>query len=518
MTPFANLQREELPGVAKGAAFTLVFEFLDKVLGFAFVVLVPRLIGLADFGILNICVSITHILSTVSMSGLGQGIIREGSLLSQRAEWGRLRGLLRFAMRFNITFALLLGSLLALGARPLAALFLKGPQYSWTLWVAALTVPFVSGAYLLVQFSISLRVVRHSAFVKLFFESFLKIIFFLILFGAGLRLGAALGGFSLSMAFCFLIAAVLLARLLRKLPRAEAEPIDGRGLLRFSLPLVGPALYANIIFWADILLLGYYVENREVGLFALALKVILIPDVIPRAFAAPVAPRLAALLDRGESASWQELYHQIGRWALGLSLPCYLFLFFRSDLCLEVLGRQFIPGASYVAILCLGPLLGAALGPAESLLNMAGYSRWQLGNSLVALILNLAASLVLLPRWGAGAMAWIISGTVFVYALLMAIEIVGLFRFFPLSASQLRVGLAAVPSLMFLLWVRSHPLLSAARLEVFLEGILFVAIYVGSLAVVSVNTRDREVIAQMLGRIREHLTQSRRPDQPEKYL
>ena len=431
---------------------------------------------------------------------------------------GPFRGLLRFSLRFNATTSLLLGAALAVSARPMAAWFLHSPDHAWTLWVAAATVPFVAGTLVLVQFSLSLRVVRHAAIVKLFFESFLKIVFFLALFAAGLGLGAALGGFSLSMVACYLIAAFLLWRLLRRLPAAAAAPIDGRALLRYSLPLVGPALYANIILWADILLLGYYVENPVVGLFSLAIKLIFIPDVIPKAFAAPVAPRLAAMLDRGETASWQELYHQVGRWALSLALPCYLFLFLRSGLCLEVLGKEFVPASLYVTVLCFGPLLGAAIGPAESLLNMGGYSRWQLGNSLVALAVNLAAGLVLLPGSGAWGMAWIISGTVFLYALMLGGEVVGLFRFFPLSIAQLRVLLAAVPGLLFLLYVRHAPLVAAPRLEILLEGFLFTAIYAASLFLISVNARDREVLSEMLRRIREHLGQSDRPDHPAKYL
>ncbi len=518
MTSLADLQREELPGVAKGAAFTLAFEFLDKVLGFAFVILVPRLIGLADFGIFNICVSITHLLTTVSLAGLSVGIVREGSILAQREDWGRLRGLLRFSVRFNVTTTLLLGAALALAARPVAAWFLHSPDLAWALWVSAATVPFVGGALVLVQFSVSLRVVRHVAIVKLFFESSLKILFFLVLFAAGLGLGAALGGFSLSMAICYLIAAFLLWRLLRRLPPAAPAPIDGWSLLRYTLPLVGPALYANIILWADILLLGYYVDNPVVGLFSLALKVTFIPDVIPKAFAAPVAPRLAAMLDRGDTSSWQELYRQVGRWSLALALPCYLFLFLRSGLCLEVLGKEFVPASLYMTVLCLGPLLGAAIGPAESLLNMGGHSRWQLGNSLVALAFNLVAGLIILPGSGAGGMAWIISGTVFLYALMMGVEVIGLFRFFPLSAAQFRVLLSVVPGLLFLLYVRHAPLAAAPRLEILLEGFLFVGIYVASLFLFSVNARDREIIAQMLRRMRDHLGQSGRSDQSAKYL
>lgn len=115
-------------------------------------------------------------------------------------------------------------------------------------------------------------------------------------------------------------------------------------------------------------------------------------------------------------------------------------------------------------------------------------------------------------------MAWIISGTVFLYALMLGAEVIGLFRFFPLSIAQLRVLLAALPGLLFLLFVRYAPLVAAPRLEILLEAFLFTAIYAVSLFLISVNARDREVIAQMLRRIRDHAGQSSRSDQPSKYL
>jgi O-antigen/teichoic acid export membrane protein len=224
------------------------------------------------------------------------------------------------------------------------------------------------------------------------------------------------------------------------------------------------------------------------------------------------------MLDAQDKSAWQELYHQIGRWTLALALPCYLFLLLRAELCLRVLGVEFAPAAAFMTALCLGPMLGAALGPAESLLNMAGHSRWQLGNSMVALAVNLVAGVLFLPRGGADAMAWIISGTSLLYVLLMAAESIFLFRFLPVSASQLRVLLAAAPALCFLILVRHFPFTTEPWLELPLESLLYAVLYVGALYLLNVNAQDRDILTQMFRRIRDHLLQSRHPDQPSKYL
>ncbi len=513
-----DLNAEQLPGVAKGAAFTLVFEFLDKLLGFVFAILVPKLIGLANFGVYNIGVSLNHIFSTLSLAGLPQGVVRDGSVLYEHGQWGRLRGTFRFALTLSTSAAIGFGALLIVFARPLAGLLLHEPDLAWTLWLVGIAIPATAVCGLLVQMSLALRVVRHTAVVKYFCEPFLKLVSFAGLFALGLGLGAALGGFTLAMVACAAIAGFLFYRLLRRVPPAPTEAIDRRRLLLFSLPLVGPMIMANVLTWVDIILLGVYADNLVVGLFSLALKVVLIPEVIPRAFAAPTTPRIAALLaDNRLGDSWN-LYREVGRWTLGLALPCYLFLILRADLCLAILGPQFVPGSLYIAVLSLGPLVVAGLGPAEAMLSMGGHSRLMLINTLAVSSLNLAAALALVPQLGAPAMAWIITGTWLAYRLAMAVEVYFLFGFFPVSPRVLSVTLAAVPAALFLYWMRRAPLAASIPLELALEMVLFSLIYIASLFVLAVNREDRLVLVRMIQRIRDHLSELRRGRSSRKFL
>ncbi|HOS99699.1 MAG TPA: hypothetical protein PLY66_01730, partial [Acidobacteriota bacterium] len=215
--------------------------------------------------------------------------------------------------------------------------------------------------------------------------------------------------------------------------------------------------------------------------------------------------------------SWN-LYREVGRWTLGLALPCYLFLILRADLCLAILGPQFVPGSLYIAVLSLGPLLVAGLGPAEATLSMGGHSRLMLINTLAASSLNLAAALALVPQFGALAMAWIISGTWLAYRLAMAMEVYLLYGFFPVSPRVLSVTLAAVPAALYLYWMRRAPLTASIPLELALEVTIFSLSYVAALLVLAVNREDRLVLVRMIQRIRDHLGELRRGRSSRKFL
>jgi len=452
------------------------------------------------------------------MAGLPQGLIRDGSVLSDKNEWGKFFGLVRFSMRFTIVASSMFSVIIILFARPLATYFLHDTQLSWTIITVALAIPFISVTIIILQLATTLKVVRFSAIVKHFFEPFLKIIFFIVLFLAGFTLGSAIAGFTLTMVFCFIIAAAMVLRLAKKLPRATPDPCDGKALLRYTLPLLGPILFANVMVWIDILLLGYYAENQIVGLFSLALKIMLIPEVIPRSFSLPVTPRLASMIKLKEASEWQLFYKQIGRWVFGLTFPFYLFFIFRSELTLHILSPEFTGGAGYLSILCLGPMFFTLLGPADILLAMAGYSKLQLANATAAFFINVLANILFLPVYGASAMAWVMSGTILFYGLLLGVEVIRIFRFFPISGRMVRVCLSAFPALACMIWVSGSPLFENPHLEFLLEGALFFSIYFLTLMLWAVNAEDRQVMINMVQRIRDHLIEIRRPTQKNKFL
>ena len=511
-------RREQLSGVAKGAAFTLLFQFLDKILGVLFVVLVPRLIGLANLGIFNIGLSVNHILAGIGTLGLTQAAVKEGSVLFERQDWGRLRGLLRFAVWVPLGVSLGFSVCLVIFSDSLAGAFLHDPGLGWTFWAVAAALPASCLTLVLPQFSLALRVVRHLAIVKHFLEPLGKIVFFLLLFGVGLRLGAVVWGFPLAMLVCLLVSGAFAARLLARLPAGTAAPVDKGALLRFSLPLLGPLILGNVLIWIDILLLGYFSGNQEVGLFSIALKLIWVPDMVVRAFVNPVSPRLAATLAAGDRSAWQDLYRQVGRWALGLSLPGYLFLLLRSELCLGVLDRQFVPGAAFISVMCLGPLALALIGPADTLLVMSGHSRMQLWNSLVLFGLNLAGCLLTLPLFGAEALAWVLSGVAVLYGLILVGESLWLFGFCPVSPKVWRTLAAGFLAGGFLWWASGHALAAGLLSRLLLEGAVFLAIYFGILLSFGLDRGDREIMAQTGANIREHLRAVLQRDRSGKYL
>ena len=75
---------------------------------------------------------------------------------------------------------------------------------------------------------------------------------------------------------------------------------------------------------------------------------------------------------------------------------------------LELFGSEYSAGGTAIAILAAAMLVASAAGPIEAVLLMSGGSVTSLGNNVAAVIINVAANLILVPKMGieGAAIAW----------------------------------------------------------------------------------------------------------------
>jgi O-antigen/teichoic acid export membrane protein len=97
---------------------------------------------------------------------------------------------------------------------------------------------------------------------------------------------------------------------------------------------------------------------------------------------------------------------------VAINWPIYLVLLTFGPVLLAVFGRDFAGGQVVLVVLAATMLVATAVGPVDVVLLMGGGSTWNLVNTVLALGVNLALNVVLIPRYGlAGAAAASAAGT-----------------------------------------------------------------------------------------------------------
>jgi O-antigen/teichoic acid export membrane protein len=208
------------------------------------------------------------------------------------------------------------------------------------------------------------------------------------------------------------ISVVILLRRAQGGPPLLARP--DRHLLRlvagFGLPRTVSAAAEQANLWLAVILVGVLLDAGAAGAYGSAARFVAAGLIVSTAFRVTVAPRFSSLLAAGETTAVGHLYAVTARWVLLFGAPIYVALAVNATTVLRWLGDGFDEAATAMVILCLGSTLMLAAGNVQSLLLMSGGSGWAAVNRLIALGSMVVAVLLLVPQFGVtgAAVAWTI--------------------------------------------------------------------------------------------------------------
>jgi O-antigen/teichoic acid export membrane protein len=270
--------------------------------------------------------------------------------------------------------------------------------------------------------------------------------------------------------------------------------------VRFALLLGASNLFSTQSLGLGIILLGIFSTDRNVGLFAVALALQAAGGVFLQSLVGIWAPVVTKVYEEGDIARLQSLYQAITRWIVTLAFPVYAALMVLPDFFGRLLaGHNGADAAPLIVVLAIGNIFYAGTGPSGHILNMTGRPRVTLINSIAAVILYIALGWLLVPRYGAIAMAGVDAGITALINLTVVLEGRLLVGVHPYGRSFLKPLTATVAFGLFLLLWRTV-VGTGLALEAIGLG-LGVLIYVGLLWKFGMDPEERYVFRRIKQRL-----------------
>jgi O-antigen/teichoic acid export membrane protein len=266
------------------------------------------------------------------------------------------------------------------------------------------------------------------------------------------RWGMGVLGAAAAATLSFALALTLILRYLSRLAprlwrRSRAEVVPTRELVGFALPTALAGTLSLIAMSTDLLLVGYFRSPAETGIYQAAAQISLLFAVLLTSFNVAFSPMIADLHHRGETERLNQLFRTSTRWGLILALPVFIaVLIDPSGLLTLVMGARYAEGSTAMLILATGQMFNLATGAVGFLLVMSGRQKWWLGATAVAVVVNIALNLVLIPRLGIEGAA--IATSVALLGLFGSglIRVRGVMDLWPYDRTFVRVVLAAIPA------------------------------------------------------------------------
>ena len=375
---------------------------LSMGLSFAVSVVLARLLGVREFGLYSLAMSVLGLLVVPATFGFPQLLVREIAACRVKGEWGLIRGLLRFAQRTS-----LLASLgIALVGR--LVLWVLSDRFSGEA-VRVLAMAFVALPFwaLLQLHGASLRGFER-ILAGQWVSTVIRPLGFLILLGAAWLFAGGIADASLALRLHILAAGIALAfafyllqsQLSRSVP-SNAVNSNTAVWVRSALSLAFLVLLNLVPQHAGILMLGWMRSPEEAGLYKVAYQTASLIPFGLMAVNTAVAPTLAQLYAVGDKAKLRKVMLTASAVATAFALPLVLLFILRGSWFLGLaFGEAFTESAIALAIITGGQLVNAATGPVGLLLIMSGHENKATLSIGIGSTVNLVLNVALIHIWG----------------------------------------------------------------------------------------------------------------------
>jgi O-antigen/teichoic acid export membrane protein len=382
------------------AVSTFAVRIAGAALAYLSQIVLARLLGAHDYGLYSVAWTFVIVLGVMACGGFSTSASRFIPQYQQSGDMARLRGFLRTSRQM----AFFLGGAAAVIGIGGVTFFRSSVDTSYfqPLSVVLLALPFF--AFGLVQDGIARSYDWSSlAMLPTYIWRPLAILFLLV--------GAVVAGFqpdALTAAVVAVAATVLVAlyqflhlnrRLHPNVPRGP-QKTDFKLWLAVSMPMLMVDGFLQLITSADVIMVSFFQDPEEVAVYFAASKTLALVHFVYFAVRAASAHRFSSYTHNQDLSGLAVYMRQATLWTFWPSLAAGAGLLLIAPLLLALFGSGFERGYDLIALLMIGVLARASVGPADALLTMTGHQNTCAGIYAGTFFLNIVLNLILIPQLG----------------------------------------------------------------------------------------------------------------------
>lgn len=394
--------RQQMGHISRHSAVFFAGTVFTAATGYFFKIYLARVLGAEALGIYALGMTIVGLLGIFNALGLPYSAVRFVASYTATARFNLLRGFLVRSIFLLLIFNFLLGGAVLLAGPWVAVHFYHTPALSRYLGLFALIMIFGALTGFLGQVLTGYKDVARRTLITNFIGSPLTMVFTLGLVGAGL----SLWGYIFAQVASAFVVIVLLVVAVWKLTPEPARAFSGglapieNEVISFSAIVFGVSFLEYLMAQADKILIGFYLNAREVGIYAVAMALVAFVPIVLQSVNQIFSPTIADLYARGQIELLGRIFQTLTKWILGLTLPLAAGMVIFAPGLMRIFGHDFEVGWAVLVIGTLGQLINCGVGSVGYLLLMSGNQRRLIRIQAVMACGMLVLNIVLIPRWG----------------------------------------------------------------------------------------------------------------------
>ncbi len=169
---------------------------------------------------------------------------------------------------------------------------------------------------------------------------------------------------------------------------------------RFSLPRAAATVAQLALQRLDIIIVAAMRGPTDAAIYTAATRFLVVGQFVNQAVNTAVQPRMSEAVSTRAFDRARALYRVSTTWLVLLQWPLFGTAAALAPIYLKVFGGKYHSGTIVVVLLSLAMLVASGVGVVDTVIIMAGRTTWNLWTTALALGLNVAVDLILIPPYG----------------------------------------------------------------------------------------------------------------------
>lgn len=488
--------------VAQNAGISVFGNSIQKVLRYFSALLLTHILGAGTYGIYILALSIVEIGKIFSVLGLNYSMIRYISIFAAEKDNEKIKGLIRFVLKSTFYLSILFTFLLFISAEYISVEILSKPELLVPLRILTISLPIIGLTFVIVGSFRGFKKLKYQVYVEGLFIPILRVIFIAICFILGYKLYGILAAVIAAGIFGLVLSVYYLIKLFPMIGSKRWQgKVNMKSVIGYSFPLFLTVFLNIFINRTDIMMLGYFVDSKDVGVYSIAYRISQLVFFISVSFVGIFAPMVSELHSRNEIERLRSLLKTVARWVLTLSLPIFIILVIYPAKILSLFGEEFVEGTNVLYILSISTLFSSVIGLSGHLITMSGRAKLTLVNSLSAAFLNVVLNLWLIPKYGMMGAAIGTAISISVVNLARFVEVLFLEKMQLLNTGMLKPIFIGALSTSITLWLNGFIEIESDFISIIVMAAILFTNYVGLFFLFKFHEDDKKIIAELRKRI-----------------
>ncbi|MEK6875353.1 MAG: flippase [Nanoarchaeota archaeon] len=467
--------------IAKSSFVILFGLVFSKILTYTYRVIIARNFGPEIYGLFSISTMLFGWFVLFASFGFSEGLLRYIPWYIGKRDYKKINFIFKTSILISIVSGILSGILLFFLAEYISISFFHNKELIIFLKVFSFLIPFFLLNSLFLSVLQSFGKINWYSFIVNIFQNIIKVFAIILLVIISFKTNAIIISYLLSIVFMFFLSYYVcrssIPGLFERIDITTSEKKKSfLDFFSYSWPLLFSVAMAEIFFWIDSLLIGYFNGVVDVGLYNVAVPIVLFLMITPEIFLKLFFPIITREFSNNKKEVVKQLSQQVGKWIFLLNLPLFLIMFIFPGIMINILfGSQYLSAFNALRILSIGGFISSLTWISYSLLSMAGKSKAIFWNILIASGINILLGIFFIPKYGINGAALSTTLSKFILAIILFSKVKKELNIFPFRKKIIQILLLSLVPTTIVLYLRS--IFKINFITLILVGILFILIY-----------------------------------------